>query len=232
MRAVASIKDTDGVVDALYSKVAPKLRLLAMWPTEQFDEWEAPQSLDTILYHRSVPATFRERLGRSIQVYGPSILAQMAFLDPAPFTFTEAMQRLQPSARDRWVFDLLQEHGVRDGFYCPQGSWMAVFTADRVLTETALTREDRVSIDVSANVAVYRLKEITARAQAAEAADLSPRELMALHHFAAGERPSAIAERMGLSENSVRTYLKRAQRKLRAKSPVHAAVLAVRQRLI
>lgn len=226
----------DAVLDVLYNEVAaaaPKLRLMAAWPTSKFCEWgETPQSLDTILYHPWVPAALRERLRQSTQAYGPSLLAQMAVRDPPPFTFTEATQAVQPSARDRWVIDLLQEHGIRDGLYSPQGSWMVVFAADRVLTRAVLSRPDRVSIDIGANLAVYRLKEIMARAQAAEASTLSRREIAALRHLAGGETTASISARMGVTKNSVQTYLKRAQKKLNARSQLHAVAVALRKRII
>jgi DNA-binding CsgD family transcriptional regulator len=109
---------------------------------------------------------------------------------------------------------------------------MVAFASAQVLTTPLLSQKERLRIDLAANLAVYRVKEVMAQRKIAGATELSPRELMALRHLAAGENAAGIAERMAVGENSVRTYLKRAQRKLNAKSQVHAAALAVRQRLI
>ena len=61
---------------------------------------------------------------------------------------------------------------------------------------------------------------------------LSPRELTVLEHLSRGLRVPATAERMGLSEHTVRIYLRRAQRKLGAATPTQATVIAVRRKLI
>jgi DNA-binding CsgD family transcriptional regulator len=233
MRAVASTTDLDSVLSALNDIVAVHgLTVGSIWPARRLDQWDASVFSESILHHKSVPAAFRDKLRLSTQKYGPSLLAQMAADDPPPFTITEAMQRLQLSGGDRWIIDLMHEHGIRDGFYCPQGSWTVAFSSSQVLKPSALSQEARVSIDVAANLAVYRVKQLMASRVVAEAADLSPRELSVLRHLAGGMDAARIAEQMGLSENSVRTYLKRAQKKLKANSQVHAAVLAVRQRLI
>lgn len=229
--AVTSTTDLDSVLNALNDIASIHgLRVGSIWPTR--DQWDAAAFSESILHHESVPATFRDGLRASTQKYGPSLLAQLAAEDPPPFTITEAMQRLQLSGGDRWIIDLMHEHGIRDGFYCPQGSWTVAFASRQVLKASALSQEARVTIDVAANLAVYRVKEVMASRMNAEAADLSPRELTVLRHLARGMDAAGIAEQMALSENSVRTYLKRAQRKLNANSQAHAAALAMRRRLI
>jgi DNA-binding CsgD family transcriptional regulator len=232
MRAITSTTKPDCILDALDNYVGSQLQLTAIWPRCHLDQWDASLFTESVLYHQKVNADAREQLRVGMLKYGPSVLAVMAAGDPAPFTFTEAMQRLQPSGSDRWIFDLLLEHGLRDGLYCPHGSWMVAFASAQVLTTPLLSRKERLRIDLAANLAVYRVKEVMAHRKIADAAELSPRELTALRHLAAGENAASIAERMAVSENSVRTYLKRAQKKLNAKSQVHAAALAVRQRLI
>jgi DNA-binding CsgD family transcriptional regulator len=229
MRAITATTEPDDILDALDNYVGSQLQLTAIWPRHHLDHWDASLFTGSVLYHQCVDAGAREQLRVGMETFGPSVLAVMAAGDPAPFTFTEAMQRLQPSGSDRWIFELLLEHGLRDGLYCPQGSWMVAFASPKVLT---LSREARMRIDLAANLTIYRLKELAARSKITAAVDLSPRELTVLRHLAAGEDTASIAERMTLSENSVRTYLKRAQKKLGAKSQVHAAALAIRQRLI
>lgn len=231
MRAVASTYEPDDVLKALDRAVGPNLKLLSIWPTELLEE-DASQVFGGIMYSKTVPAAYKHDRRRMMEEYGPSVLAHTAANDAAPFTFTEVMQRLQPIGNDRLIFDMLQQHGFRDGFYCPQGSWMVAFTSSQVLTDTVLSRDARMTVDAAANLAIYRMKELMASETIRQAADLSPRELMAIRHLAAGDTAANIAAHMGLSETTVRTYISRAQKKLKAKSQVHAAVLAVRQRLI
>ena len=59
--------------------------------------------------------------------YGPSILARVAVHNPWPFTFTAAMAQTQPTGLDRWAISFLNELNIRDGLYCPHGTWMAVY---------------------------------------------------------------------------------------------------------
>ena len=61
---------------------------------------------------------------------------------------------------------------------------------------------------------------------------LSPREKTALLHLSDGLHVDAIAERMSVSETSVKALVAQAMGKLEARSRVHAVALAVRRRLI
>jgi len=56
--------------------------------------------------------------------------------------------------------------------------------------------------------------------------------LAALLHLSRGLRLAAIAQQMELSEHTMRVYLQRAMKKLNAVTPLEAAVIAVRRRLI
>jgi len=62
-------------------------------------------------------------------------------------------------------------------------------------------------------------------------AGLTVRERSVLRHLSRGLDAAQVAERLELSENTVRTYLKRAQEKLGANSQLHAVALAIRRRL-
>ena len=69
--------------------------------------------------------------------------------------------------------------------------------------------------------AVYRLKEVMGRKNKFEAG-LTVRERSVLLHLSRGLDAAQVAERLELSENTVRTYPKRAQEKLGANSQLHA----------
>ena len=228
IRAISAATNPADVLDALHKAVAP-LRVGAVFCLRSAADVVRPTD---ILFHESVPSAARQAGYAIYAQYGLGQMTQLALLDPLPFTFSEATSSLQPTGRDRDIFDLMQKYGIRDGLYCPHGSWMVVLWSDRVLkNESALTREVRMTLNAAAGVAVYRLKEIMARRKLPEQPRLSPRELVVLRHLSHGEDAAVIGRSLGLSETSVRTYLARAQKKLKAKSQQHAVATAMRNRL-
>ena len=229
-RAVTLNTDEDDVMRALQANAGP-LRVLALWRKGGLvTEFIRPSD---VTYHPDVDAGFRATNNAHALRYGPSVMAHLADTDPLPFTFSEALRKVQPVGEDRWVFDHLNEHGIRDGLLCPCGPWRALFTSDHVLkNNSALSRETRMALDATVGVAVYRLSELVERDKLIREAALSPRELTVLRRVSVGERTPAIAAALGLSEASVKTYAQRAQKKLTAKTLSHAVALAVRRRLI
>ena len=122
---------------------------------------------------------------------------------------------------------------MRDGLYCPHGNWMVLFWSDHVLNQrSALSHESRMVLDAATSIAVFRLKEMMTKTNLPELARLSPRELTVLRHLSHGDDAATIGGLLCLSETSVRTYLARAQKKLKAKSQTHAVAMAIRKRLI
>jgi len=67
--------------------------------------------------------------------------------------------------------------------------------------------------------------------KAARPFELSPREPAVLKHLARGERLPDIAKPLGLSVNTLHTFLRRTQKKLKAETRWQAAVIAARLRL-
>ncbi|MBV9533396.1 MAG: autoinducer binding domain-containing protein [Bradyrhizobium sp.] len=230
IRAMDAATDPDDVLNALHDSVAPAINLCAIWPMASADE---VITFRDVFYHHSIPASFRDAARSRMVQHGLSPMAQLALLDPLPFTFSEAKQLIQPRGADHWVFDFLQEHGMRDGLYCPRGNWIVLFWADRVLKRnSALARETRMMLDAAAGIAVYRLKEMITKSKLPDQPRLSPRELVVLRHLSHGEDAATIGRLLALSETSVRTYLKRAQKKLKAQNQPHAIAIAMRKRLI
>jgi len=62
--------------------------------------------------------------------------------------------------------------------------------------------------------------------------ELSDRELATLLLLSHGLRVPDIAARCGMSVRTVRTVVRRAQKKLGAKTPIEAAAIAARRQLI
>ena len=63
-------------------------------------------------------------------------------------------------------------------------------------------------------------------------AELTPRKLSVLRALSLGERPSQVAEHLGLGEETVRTHIKKAQLKLGVRTLGAAIASAIRLHLI
>ena len=184
------------------------------------------------LYHPGTSSNLRADLATALTRHGPSVMARYAALNALPFTFAEARRRLKPTGKDRWIFDLCHDHGIHDGVYCSDGHWLVIYKSDHVLKGSELSGEVRTVLEVSASMAISRAKEITAHAAPAAPVRLSPREMTVLQYLSDGLSVSEIADRLALSETSIKTFIRRATKKLNTSSQLHAVALAVRSRLI
>jgi len=86
--------------------------------------------------------------------------------------------------------------------------------------------------DTAAGIAVYRLKEMARRKSPPKQEMLSAREVLALRHLSVGHEAGEVAAALGVTINTAKTYVLRAQRKLRARNRTHAIAIALRRRLI
>jgi DNA-binding CsgD family transcriptional regulator len=185
------------------------------------------------IFGSSVSADFRADIVSEYKRHaGPTAIRHYSRQSPPPFTLTELMRRVQPSGEDRWIFDLLRDHKVRDGLHCTHSPWGVLYSSDHVLKGAELSDEIRMALDVASGMAISRIKEITAYSTPAPVARLSPRETTVLLHLSDGLSVSDIADRIRLSETSVKTFVRRATKKLNASSQLHAVAIAVRSRLI
>ena len=187
-----------------------------------------------IIWHDSVSASFRRGYQALTAERGPpSMMFRYVATNPPPFTMTEAMHRLQPSGKDRWIFDLLQDHRMPDGLYCVTGRWLVAYWSERPLWKTDLPQPIRMMLNANASIAVHRLKEIMGQKKSARnEVRLSPRELTVLRQLTIGQRLPEVAEHLDVSVTTARTHLRRAQKKLDAKTPLHAAIMASQRDLI
>ena len=64
-----------------------------------------------------------------------------------------------------------------------------------------------------------------------ERAQLTPRELAVLRWASLGKQVQEIADGLGLGAETIRSHLKKAQEKLRARNRTHAVAEAMRQQL-
>ena len=184
------------------------------------------------LYHPGTSSNLRADITTALARHGPSLMARYVALNTLPFTFAEATRHLKPTGKDRWIFDLCHDHGILDGVYCSDWPWVVIYKSDHVLKGSEVSDEVRTVLEVSARMAISRVKEITGHAAPATFIKLSPREKTVLQYLSDGVLISDIADRLALSEPTVKTFVRRATKKLNASSQLHAVALAVRSRLI
>jgi DNA-binding CsgD family transcriptional regulator len=160
--------------------------------------------------------------------HGPNVLARMAWVSRVPFTITECLRQRRPGESERWVFNLLREYGIRDGFYCPINNWIVLFWAPKVL-RLSLARRGRLF--ALAMQAAMRLDQIVPPPRE-ERVRLSARELAVLQHLSHGASDAKIARALGIGETTIRTYVARAMTKLGANTREHACCEAMRRMLL
>jgi len=227
IREIVAARTPVEVLDLLQSVVEPLHVVGAAWLSAEGDADGYARS-----WHSSVPAEFSRKFSGLVTEYGADILAQAALHRPVPFTFTEAMQAFQPSGKDRWVFDLSWDCGMRDGFVCPTGAALIGYWSPRVLQgKLGLNHSVRMELEAVSSVAAIRLHELMAKSPPEEGV-LSLRELAVLRQLATGKHLAEVAEHLSISVYTARTLQRRAQRKLKARTPLQAAVRATRRGLI
>jgi DNA-binding CsgD family transcriptional regulator len=217
--------DVDQVLETLDAAVCPVMKVHAVIHN-------ASHGIPYQFYHPGTPGNFRADVATLLARHGPTVTARYAALNPLPFTFTEVRRRLQPTGKDRWIFDLCHDHGIRDGVYCSFWPWAVIYKSDHVLKGSEVSEEVRTALEVSATMATSRLKEITGHAAPAAPVRLTPCEMAVLQYLSDGVSVIDIADRLALSETSVKTFVRRATKKLNATSQLHAVAIAVRSRLI
>lgn len=159
---------------------------------------------------------------------GPSILAQKAWLNEGPFTFTECMRLMRPSGADRWVFNFFAQHNIRDGIYYPINSWIVILRSNQVLR---LDRQTSAVLHFIASETVGRLGEIIP-VRKFKGPRLTPRELAVLQRLSQGDTAEDIVGSLGISKRTIETYIDRAKTKLGAKTRTQAACCAMRLMLM
>ena len=138
------------------------------------------------------------------------------------------MRILQPVGKNRWIFDSFRDHGLRDGYCCASSTpWVVAYTADHVFRGAELSQGIRMAVDAASTFAINRMRDVTAPSTSAPIPKLSPREKTMLQHLSDGLSASDIADRLELSETTVRTFILRAEKKLGAVNQLHAVSIAI-----
>ena len=222
--AIAASANADEVLDALQKSLGTST------PLNVFAAWNYKFHFSDIVYHANIPTEFRKMHQAALKQSNLSPMGKLALTDALPFTFVEALAKARGRGNHP-IVKLLRDHGYRDGLYCTRLPWVVAFWSPHVLSEKSLSRDLRITFDAASAAAVYRLKEIMGRRNRPDAMPLTVRERSVLRHLSKGKDAAQIAEVLQLSENTVRTYLKRAQQKLGANSQLHAVALSIRRQL-
>ncbi len=157
------------------------------------------------------------------------MLARMSL---GPHTATESLQLLEPIGVDRWGFELAQKYGARDMFSCPVGGrWLIAFWSGGALGKE-FTDAARIMIFAAASFAALRLDQLAVGPSTPPDHVITPRELSVLRLLSVGTPFKETAEYLGISEETVRTHLKKVQVKLGVRNRTHAVAEALRRRLI
>lgn len=187
----------------------------------------------TVFLHRSAPAgwfeEYRELCQRSV---APGFV--MAHLALSPFSMSESLQALEPIGIDRWPHELALKFGIRDGLTCPVGGrWIFAFWSKTVISKNELCAL-RPTMFIGASFAVFRLQQLNAPQlkRIGRPTLLTPRELSVLRLLSFGQRLKDAAIHLALSEETIRSHLKKAQAKLGVNSRTHAVAQAIRFKLI
>jgi LuxR family transcriptional regulator, transcriptional regulator of spore coat protein len=105
----------------------------------------------------------------------------------------------------------------------------------RVEKDPAMTIAERTSLNFAAGLVVFRLIELAKnhrRRSVRSEPTLTAREHAVLYAYSQGKRADEIARMLEIADNTVDTFLKRAEKKLNAKTPAHAVAKAMRAMLI
>ena len=123
---------------------------------------------------------------------------------------------------------------MRDGLtYGVGGRWVVAFWSRKDLSNI-LTPPARIIVCAASSFAALRLEQLAGidADRIRTSPRLTARELAVLRLVSIGQQSAAIAQALGLGEETIRSHLKKAQAKLGVHNRTHAACDAVRQNLI
>jgi LuxR family quorum sensing-dependent transcriptional regulator len=198
---------------------------------ERVGDWEAVKVGETLFWHKSVPMEW-QREYEMMRVNRYDLIVMLARMGITPFAWSETADTLNLVGGERWVHDLMQRYGIRDGITASVGArWMInVWSPEKV----TMTSKVRVMLATVAMHAALRLEELVRGnlRDTARRPQVSPRELAVLRGASLGQTASETAKVLGLSVETVRTHMKSAQERLGARNSAHAVANAMRLRLL
>jgi len=232
----AELRRPEDVLNALHAVSTASLPLNvlgAMRLPVKSPDWDAVELGKSAFLHQDVPeGWWREYKVLAKSHFTPEIFLARSSL--ASFTWTELTRWFEPIGTDRWSIELGLKYGMRDGLtYGVGGRWVIAFWSRKELSHL-LTTPDRILVCAAASFAALRLEQLTGpdMDRIGSLPKLTARELAALRMVSIGQQTSAIAQALGLGEETIRSHLKKAQAKLNVCNRTHAACEALRLDLI
>ena len=197
------------------------------------NDWDSIQLGKSLFLHKDVPKGWWEEFGTAAHGKFRPLLF-LARSNMASLTWTEVRRKFEPIGIDQLAYDLALKYGMRDGLSCPvAGRWLVIFWSRQALSNV-LTQEARIMIFAAASFAALRLEQLACLDvdRIGSHVHLTPRETAVLQLMSTGNQSRAVAEALGLGEETIRSHLKKAQVKLGASNRAHAIAEAIRQNLI
>jgi DNA-binding CsgD family transcriptional regulator len=221
------------VLQAFASKFLPLNVLGAARIPLQTSDWRSTRLGRDVFLHASVPDGWWEDYASMAKLeYDPGVM--MARSSLMACTWTETMQMLDPIGIDRWPYELSLKYGMRDALTCSVGRrWLVAYWSGQTLSK-ALTQPFRIILFAAASFVALRLEQLIDHDPRfmGKRARITPRELAVLRLVSTGRQTAEIAKALELGEETVRSHLKKAQDKLRARNRAQAVAEAIRQQLI
>jgi DNA-binding CsgD family transcriptional regulator len=232
---VAQAKTPEAILDSLdefASKLLPVNVLGAGRMPPRTSDWRSIELGKDVFLHSSAPAEWwREYAARAAKGYDPGIM--MAKTSLVAYTWTETMRTLEPIGVERWPYELALKYNIRDALTCCFGQrWLVAYWSRQALYGI-MTEPLRLLLIAAAGFAAARLEEVVGHdPRRFGSPRITARELAVLRLVSLGMGSSEIASLLGIGEETVRSHLKKAQVKLRARNRAHAAAEAIRRQLI
>jgi|SRR5262245_19206773 len=204
------------------------LLLVSMWrlPANYEDPDEYGIDVNTFIHPNGAPPAFWNEFFPLLHRRGPSVLVRYAIRRRISLTFAEVIHATNPTGNERWVFDLLAKYGIRDGLVCAaSGGWVVTMGSPKQLK---LSASEKAVLSMANTAAAHRMEELTRRRIKEKAPpSLSARQVAVLRGLSRGLTRTEIATDLDMTLPTVKTFLARALKKLRAKSPEHAIAIAI-----
>jgi DNA-binding CsgD family transcriptional regulator len=233
---VAQARTPDAILDSLdefASRLLPINVLGVGRMPQRTSDWRRIQLGKDVFLHSSAPADWwREYSAKAAKGYDPGIMIAKTSL--IAYTWTETMRKLEPIGVDRWPYELALKHNIRDALTCSIGQrWLVVYWSRHALAGV-MTEPVRLLLMAAAGFAAARLEQVIGDdlKRFGGKPRITPRELAVLRMVSLGMGSSEIARMLGIGDETVRSHLKKAQVKLRARNRAHAAAEAIRRQLI
>ena len=232
---IGAFRTPNDVLDALHVITTKSLPLCVLGAVRfpLTADWNSVQLGKSVFLHKDVPeGWWEEHAVLSPGRFSPHLFLAKSSL--ASYTWTEVQRLFEPVGIDRWSFDLALKYGMRDGLTCPVGGrWAVAFWSRKVLSKI-FTQPSRIMIFAAANFAALRLEQLIGPdvGRVGASVRLTNRELAVLRLVSTGRQTPAIAQELGLGEETIRTHLKKAEAKLSVHNRTHAACEALRNNLI